>query len=104
MNDLITMIDGNAVLDHATADLIANFEKQVKEIKEKEDALKSLILEAMENNGIVKIETDELTINYVAKTDRETFDSKTFRKDHADLYDDYVKITPVKPSIRIKIK
>lgn len=104
MNDLITMIDGNAVLDPVTADLIANFEKQVKAIKEKEDALKILILEAMENNGIVKIETDELTINYVAKTDRETFDSKTFRKDHSDLYDDYVKITPVKPSIRIKVK
>lgn len=95
MNDLITMIDGNAVLDPVTADLLANFEKQVKEIKKKEDEVKSLVLEAMENNGIVKVETDALTINYIAKTDRETFDSKTFRKDHADLYDEYVKITPV---------
>lgn len=104
MNDLITMIDGNAVLDPVTADLLANFEKQVKEIKKKEDEVKSLVLEAMENNGIVKVETDALTINYIAKTDRETFDSKTFRKDHADLYDEYVKITPVKPSIRINVK
>lgn len=104
MNDIITVKNGTPVLDAEIAAKIAFFEQQVKDIKEKEETLKKAILEAMEGNNIVKVETDMLTISYIAPTDRETFDSKTFRKDHADLYDDYVKITPVKSSIRIKVK
>lgn len=104
MNEIIRIENGTPVLDAETAANIAFFEKAIKDIKEQEEALKKAILEAMERNNVVKVETDALTINYIAKTDRETFDSKTFRKDHADLYDEYVKITPVKPSIRIKVK
>ena len=33
----------------------------------------------------------------------ETFDSKTFRKDHPDLYDEYVSISMVKASVRMKV-
>lgn len=104
MRDIIKVENGNAVLDAEISAKIAFFEQQVKDIKAKEDALKTAILEAMERNNIVKVETDALTISYIAPTDRETFDSKTFRKDHSDLYDEYVKITPVKSSIRIKVK
>lgn len=104
MNEIIKIENGVPVLDAEISAKIAYFEQQVKDIKAKEDALKKAILEAMESNNIVKVETDDLTINYIAKTNRETFDSKTFRKHYSDLYDEYVKITPVKPSIRIKVK
>ena len=93
-----------ALLDAGTSKQIAEFEKQIKAIKEKEEQLKELILKEMEEKNIVKIDTDELTITYIASTDRETFDSKEFRKDNQDLYDQYVKFTTVKPSIRIKVK
>lgn len=83
---------------------IAEFEKLAKEIKAKEDALKEEILQTMESFGILNIDTPELKISYVAPTNRETFDSKAFREDFADLYDEYVKIAPVKASIRIKVK
>ena len=58
----------------------------------------------MEKRNIIKLETDDLSINYIASTDRETFDSKTFRAEHEDLYNEYIKMTPVKSSIRIKVK
>lgn len=104
MNDLIVMDGSVAVLDAKTAADIAEFERQMKVIKDREDALKQAILSEMESKGIIKIETEEMTITYVAPTDRETFDGKTFRKDHADLYDEYVRISPVKSSVRIKLK
>ena len=75
-----------------------------KEIKAKEDELKKAILTEMESKGIIKLETDELTISYVASTDRETFDSKKLRADNPDLYDEYIRMSTVKPSIRIKLK
>lgn len=86
------------------ASKIVEFEKMAKEIKEKEDDIKKTILEEMENKGIVKVENDDFIISYVAPTDRETFDTKSFREAHGDLYDEFVKLTPVKSSIRIKLK
>ena len=104
MNDLITIKDGNALLDVETSAKIAEFERKMKEIKEAEDALKQGILKEMEQKGILKVETEEMTISYVAPTDRETFDSKRFKFDHPDMFDEYVKMSPVKASVRIKVK
>lgn len=103
MNDLITMIDGNAVLDPVTADLIATYEKKVKEIKEQEDKLRTAILEAMEQNNVIKLKTDKITISYIAPTDKEYFDKKKFQSEHADLYDEYVTMKPQDASIRITL-
>lgn len=83
---------------------IAEFEKQAKAIKEAEDKLKAEILSSMEELGIVKIENDDIAISYVAETYRETFDSKSFKVDNEQLYNQYTKISPVKSSIRIKVK
>lgn len=69
-----------------------------------EDELKKNILNEMEEKGLLKLETDSLIISYVAPTERETFDSKSFRESNPDLYDDYVNFSPVKSSIRIKVK
>lgn len=104
MNDLITIIDGEAVLDSVISGQIALFEKRLKDIKEAEDEIKQRILEEMEKKGIIKISTETMSISYVAPSDRETFDSKKFKKDHADLFDEYVRMSPVKSSIRIKLK
>lgn len=104
MNNLILVAGDVAILDAETAHNIAEFERQVKELKDKEDALKRAILEEMESKGVIKLDTDTLTITYVAPTERETLDSKTLREELPDIYDAYVKISPVKSSIRIKVK
>lgn len=104
MADLIRIDGTRALLDVTVSQKIAAFEKQIKEMKAQEDLLKAMILDEMERRGIIGLETDELKVSYVAATDRETFDSKALRADHPELYDEYVRISPVKSSVRIKVK
>ena len=105
MADLIKIENGNSILDTTVSNQIAEFERQMKVIKEQEENLKEAIRAEMEARGILKIEdeTNGMTITYVAPTTRETFDSKKFKADNPDMYDDYVKLSPVKSSIRIKL-
>lgn len=102
--ELIKVEEGNAILNISTSKQLYEFEKAMKELKEQEDEIKEAILKEMEDKNIKKIESDNLLISYIAPSDRETFDSKTFRAEHNDLYDEYVKFTPVKSSVRIKLK
>ena len=104
MESLIKVENGIAALDETTALLIADFEIKIKQIKDREEILKNAILAEMEDKGIIKIDNDFLTITYVAASDRETLDTKMLRADLPEIFDDYVKITPVKASVRIKVK
>ena len=101
---MLQVVEGTAVLAEEAVAKIVEFERMAKQIKEAEDSLKAVILNEMEEKNILSIDSPELKISYVAATTRETFDSKAFREDFSDLYDEYVKIAPVKASIRIKVK
>ena len=74
------------------------------EIKQMKETLREWLLSEMERKGIVKIDSPELTVSYVAAGDRETFDSKALKKDEPELYDKYARLTPYKASLRIKVK
>lgn len=104
--ELIKRENGISILDAETSEKIALFERQLKVIKEQEELLKKAILEEMESKGIIKLEDEinGISITYVAETTRESFDSKKFKKENPDVYDEYVKLSPVKSSIRIKVK
>ena len=104
MGELIKVENGMAVLDAEAVRKIAEFEDDMKKLKQAEDKLEKDILAEMEEKGILKIENDTITISYIGATGRETFNSKKFRADNPDLYDEYVTISPVKSSIRIKVK
>lgn len=104
MNELITIENGVAILNPDTVKKIADFESTMKKMKAAEGELKKSILDEMEKKNIIKIDNDTMTISYIGATGREKFDSKKFRADKPDLYDEYVTITPVKSSIRIKVK
>ena len=102
MNEII--IQENNTLSDDIEKQIVSIEKRIKKLKEQEEAMKAALLSEMEAKNLIKLETDKMVISYVAPTDRESFDSKKFRSDNPDLYDEYVKISPVKSSIRIKVK
>ena len=104
VDELIKIENGCALLDVNTQNKLAEFERLAKDIKAKEDELKQMILAEMESKSILKIDTPELLISYVAPTTREQFDGKRFREDCPDVYDEYISITPVKASVRIKVK
>ena len=104
MNNLLVLQEDRYILDPNTSKAIANLESEIKGLTAKRDELKQLILNEMESKGILGIESDELVISYTGSYDREDFNKTEFKKDHKDLYDEYVKMTPVKSSIRIKVK
>ena len=104
MDNLIKIEQNTALLNPEVSIKLAEFERMAEEIKAKQKELKEKLLAEMEKHGILKIETDELLINYVAPYSKETFDSKALRKDNPDLYDQYVKIGTVSGSVRMKLK
>lgn len=101
MNDLIKIENGKIATK--TVEFIKEVESRMKALKEQYDGFKTALLDAMEKNGVYKLDGDGIKITYVAETERETFDSKQFKADMPDLYDEYVKFSKVKASVRIKV-
>lgn len=104
MNEIITKQGAELILSHEVSARIAELERNVKLLKQEQDALKTAVQREMERLGIIKIDTPELLINYIAETDRETLDTKSLKEECPDIYDAYTKMTPVKASLRIKVK
>ena len=102
MNDIIKFENGK--LSDKAVEFIVGVEMQMKALKDQYEQFKSDLLTAMEKNGIVKIESGDVRINYIAESNRETLDSKQFKADMPDLYNEYVKFSKVKPSLRIKVE
>ena len=104
MDELIKVDGERSILSPEASQKIAEFERIAKEVKEKEDELKKAILSEMQEKGVIKLETDEIIVSYIAETTRESLDTKALREELPDIYDTYAKISPVKSSIRIKVK
>ena len=102
--ELIKIENNIAILEPETAEKIYKFETAMKQLKQQEDELKATILKEMEEKQIIKLENSDFMITYIQPSDRESFDNKTFKEEYPDLYDQYLKMTPVKSSIRIKLK
>ena len=79
-NELITKEKETLVIASEIEEQIVLLEKQAKEIKEKQQALKDLLLVEMETKGIKKVDTDVLSITYVAETEREKLDTKKIKR------------------------
>lgn len=103
-NELIVKENETLIISSEIEEQIILLEKQAKEIKEKQQALKDLLLVEMETKNIKKVDTDVLSITYVEETDREKLDTKRLKEEHQELYDSYITMTKVGPSVRIKIK
>lgn len=83
-------------------------DSQIKEAKIQLDEQKASLLAAMEKNGIKSIENDFFKVTIVAASSSTSIDLKAFQKEepveHAQLLEDYPKVTNRKPSLRIKAK
>lgn len=101
MSNELTLIE-NGQLTHQAITIITTYESAMAKMKAEYDTFREALLKAMEENGVYSIKGDGLAVTYIAPSQREVFDSKKFRNDNPDLYDAYVKLSPVKSSIRIK--
>lgn len=83
---------------------ITELNKKVENIAEEKAIMRNVLLEQMEKANIKKYENDLLTITYVAPTVRVGVDSDKLKEKYEAVYLDCLKETPVKSSLRIKIK
>lgn len=77
---------------------------QMKALELVIDEYRQKALEEMARRGILNIQIGKVKMTYVPGTIRQTFDSKAFKADEPELYEQYIKNTEVKPSLRITVK
>ena len=104
MNNLIVKKEDNYQLTDTIISELRLIDEEEKELKEKKEKIREILLKEMEDKNILKLENENISITYKAPTERETFRTTQFKKDLPDLYDTYVEFTPVKSSLLIKIK
>ena len=104
MKSMVKLENGEYGLVSDAINTIVEIEKQIKDLEALQDSYKENLLKEMEENNVLKVDTEELSISYVAPSTRETLDSKKLKEDLPDIYDLYVKFTDVKSSLRIKVK
>lgn len=95
--ELQTVSENELLVLQATIMQIEALEQRAQEIREK-------IKDEMERRGILDVRVGDVKITYVSGTVRRSFDSKTFKAEHEDLYKQYQKDVEVKPSVRITIQ
>lgn len=83
---------------------IIEMEKLIKAAKERRETMLSRIKESMRDNGIRKWETERMTITYVEPSSRLSVDIDSLRENHPQLLESYLKESPIKDSIRIRLK
>lgn len=78
--------------------------RKIKELTEQYEACKAEVLGKMAENGEKSFDTGAVLITYVAPSKRESFDSKAFKADNADLYGKYIKTSETKESLKITLR
>ena len=84
--------------------LIKTIEEQKKAAEEQAKELRATLMEAMEKNGVKTFENDRIKLTYVAPSTRQSVDSAKLKKEHPAIYEQYLKSSEVKTSLRITLK
>lgn len=85
-------------------DELYGLELQIKALTERRDALKADVLQQMVERGDKSIDSGRLLVTVIQASTRETFDSKKFKAEHADLYGNYIKQSTTKESLKLTIR
>ena len=84
--------------------LIVDIESQLKALTEQKKALSDGVMKAMVQAGLYSWKGDKVSITRKTATTRKSFDKEKFDKDYPNVYENYIKETPVSESLLIKIK
>ncbi len=82
---------------------VARLEIELKVAQERQKELKKGLYDLMEHNSIKSWTGSKIKLTRVLPTKKSTFDSKTFEKEHPDLYKKYLKESTSAGSLRITI-
>lgn len=86
--------------EQAIADIIRNIEYEKKQL----EYFRQGLYDVMEQNDIKSFRGMHITLTRVLPTERETFDTRAFKKDYPQIYQEYVKKSPVKGTLKITLK
>ena len=84
--------------------LIIDIESQLKSLTEQKKAITDGAMKAMVQAGLYSWKGDKVSITRKTATTRKSFDKEKFDKDYPNVYEHYIKETPVSESLLIKIK
>ena len=77
---------------------------RIKTLQEEYDRIKGEVLAKMIENGDKSFDTGKLLVTVIAASVRQSFDSKTFKKDHPEEYDKYIKESRTSESLKLTIR
>ena len=91
--------------------LVSDYEKRIIELfaqREKIDReyenIRQKFYEVMEMKDIKGFDGFDIRLTRVLPTERETFDTRAFKKDYPNIYKEYIKKSTVKGSLKITLK
>lgn len=99
-NSIIVYNEDTPALDAEIEWNLIRYKHMADDAEEAYKDLMARLKKAMEENGIIRIETDRVILTISNPNDKEVFDTKRFREDHPDLYDEYVTMKPQKPVLK----
>jgi hypothetical protein len=73
-------------------------------LKAEADSLKAEIMKQMVKADEKKLDSEHLSVTYVAATQKSTFDSKKFQEEHPKMYKNFIKTSKVSESLRVALK
>lgn len=83
---------------------LAKYKQVVKYYEEQESELKEMLYEKMEENDIKKIDAFSVAATRVLPSTSNRFDSMRFRKEHGDLYEQYLVESTRKGYVKLTFK
>ena len=93
-----------SILPQQVINFIATLLQEEKDAKERLEDLKTQLKDAMIANGIKSWDGGKFTATIANDSEAKTFDTTRFKKEHADLYEQYVKTTVRKGAFTLKLK
>ena len=101
-NKLINVNENQIELTNEGIKFIKKIQKAKLELEKMESELKAQFLDKMETNGIKNFVSNDGTfkVTYVAETTSKKFDSKRFKEEQPDLYNEYLKESTTKSYVR----
>lgn len=105
MLDMIKIENDEIVISENIVQQIKFFEEERARMELKKELLKKELLEAMKKYNISSWQTNDGIIKavYRGPSKRVTFNTKDFKKEFPDLYDEYSKESDVKESLALTI-
>ena len=104
---MATLIVNNNGCSEFNAELelqVIQYLKNTRTAKDHYNRVRRAIKKEMIHNDLKSIESEHLSLAYSPKTYRVSFDVNRFREDYPELYEEYMRTTPVKDSVKIVIK